>query len=64
MDDKVEIVAFVFDGPPLPPGPRFIETELLTGEGVGVGSWKRGDDGTWALLVPVPSDQIRRPPFD
>lgn len=46
------IVNFVFDGPPGPEGPRFIETELLDGTGVGVGTWmQRESDGCWVLQI-------------
>lgn len=60
MNDDVELIAFVFDGPPGPENPRFIDTEDPYGNSVGVGDWQDGGDGTWALVVPIPKDQIRR----
>jgi hypothetical protein len=57
-------IAIVFDGSPGPQAPRFIETErsngyCATGEGVGVGRWVDNRDGTWALLIRVPSEDVR-----
>ena len=40
----------VFDGPPGPEGPRFIEVEDLEGRSIKHGQWVEQSDGTWALL--------------
>lgn len=48
-------VDFVFDGPPGPEGPRFIETEDPdTGASIGVGKWLQRADGYWVLRVEIP----------
>ena len=44
-------VDFVFDGPPGPEGPRFVEVEDVTGRGVSVGEWIDRGNGLWALRV-------------
>ena len=42
---------FMFDGPPGPVFPRFIEThDAYTGRGVGWGKWIDNGDGTWSLI--------------
>ena len=44
-------VDFMFDGPPGPESPRFIEThDAYTGRGVGWGQWIDNGDGTWSLI--------------
>ena len=66
-----EKVNIVFDGPPGPTGGRFIETEDLEGNGVGIGEWVRypkenltnkhePDRGWWVLQIEVPADKVRR----
>lgn len=40
-----------FDGPPSPPGGRFVEVEL-DGASVDYGEWERDDDGYWLLVLP------------
>lgn len=44
----------VFDGPPGPYGPRFIEVESPPGTSVRAGEWVDRGDGTWALRLPAP----------
>ena len=58
-------IAIVFDGPPGPTPPRFVETEesngyCATGRGIGVGRWVNNGDGTWSLLINVPNEDIRK----
>ena len=53
-------VDVVFDGPPGPQGPRFIETEDMRRNGVSIGTWVERDDGHWALRILVPSATVRR----
>lgn len=62
---ELEEIAIVFDGPPGPEAPRFVETETsnnycATGTGIGVGRWVDNKDGTWALLLRVPSEDVQR----
>ena len=42
---------FMFDGPPGPVSPGFIEThDASIGRGVGWGKWLDNGDGTWSLI--------------
>lgn len=50
MTDKAGKVDIVFDGPPGPYGPRFIEVEI-EGKSVRLGKWVQRPDGLWALRV-------------
>lgn len=53
VDEPVS-VDLVFDGPPGPEGPRFIEAELTEGRrSVSVGEWLTRDDGYTVLRVKV-----------
>lgn len=42
---------FVFDGPPGPDGPRFIEVEDGYGNSLNVGEWMERSDGYWVLRL-------------
>jgi hypothetical protein len=42
----------VFDGPPAPEGPRFVEVENEDGRSIDFGEWIRRPDGYWALRFP------------
>lgn len=42
---------FVFDGPPGPEGPRFVECETPEGKSVNAGEWHQRADGLWELRV-------------
>jgi hypothetical protein len=44
-------VHLIFDGPPGPDGPRFIEAETPDGRSVRVGEWRQRPDGLWALVL-------------
>lgn len=44
-----EPVFVVFDGPPSHESGRFVEVETADGKGVGVGEWKKREDGLWTL---------------
>ena len=48
MDNYVDIV---FDGPPGPEAPRFIEVEGVNGESTQFGEWHQRNDGYWVLRV-------------
>lgn len=53
-DDTVEggenkHVDIVFDGPPSPDGPRFIEVEDATGKSFRLGQWVERPDGKFAI---------------
>lgn len=41
----------VFDGPPNPDGPRFIEVETDAGISTSLGEWVKRPDGYWALRI-------------
>ena len=49
----LKTVDIVFDGPPGPEGPRFVEVEDMKGAGVRVGEWMDRGNGLWALRVKV-----------
>ena len=44
-------INIVFDGPPGPEGPRFIEVETDGGRSIGVGEWQERRDGRWGLRI-------------
>lgn len=46
------IIDVVFDGPPGPDAPRFIEVEDEQGRSIRYGEWLERDDGAWVLRVP------------
>ncbi len=60
-DDPIHAVAavhtvdLVFDGPPGPEGPRFIEAERKDGTSISVGQWieSPGTNGWWRLRLTV-----------
>ena len=41
----------VFDGPPGPQGPRFVEVEDEQRRSIKVGEWVQRDDGYWVLRI-------------
>jgi hypothetical protein len=46
------MIDFVFDGPPGPEGPRFIEVEDHgTRRSLSFGEWVKRDDGSWSLQL-------------
>lgn len=45
------MIHFLFDGPPGPEGPRFIESETPDGKSVNAGEWHERPDGFWELRV-------------
>jgi len=61
-------VNFVFDGPPGPEGPRFVEVETLGGQSLRVGKWlkypRRKYDPAlanwWVLQVDVHDDEVEQ----
>lgn len=58
-DTRTAPIDFVFDGPPGPEGPRFIEAENMAGEGVNAGEWLQRPNGQWVLRVLVVRREIR-----
>lgn len=44
-------IDIVFDGPPGPQGPRFVEVEDAQGNSISVGRWIQRPDGYWVLRV-------------
>ena len=46
-----EYVDIVFDGPPGPQPPRFIEVEDSAGNSIKFGEWIERDDGDWVLRI-------------
>ena len=49
-------INIVFDGPPGPEGPRFVEVETDDGKSIGIGAmqigaWYKRSDGMWALRI-------------
>lgn len=60
---EITYIDFVFDGPPSPDGPRFIEAEDAGGRSIRVGEWSERPDGLWALRIPITSGfPAQRPP--
>lgn len=49
--DAPAAINIVFDGPPGPEGPRFIEVETDDGRSIRVGEWQRRQDGNWGLRI-------------
>lgn len=45
------MIHFLFDGPPGPEGPRFIESETPDGRSINAGEWHERPDGLWELRV-------------
>jgi hypothetical protein len=44
-------IDIVFDGPPGPGGPRFVEVEDEQRRSIKIGEWVRRDDGYWVLRI-------------
>jgi hypothetical protein len=44
-------IDIVFDGPPGPEGPRFVEVEDEQGRSIKIGEWVQRDDGYWVLRI-------------
>jgi hypothetical protein len=44
-------IDIVFDGPPGPEGPRFVEVEDEQRRSIKIGEWVRRDDGYWVLRI-------------
>lgn len=44
-------INIVFDGPPGPEGPRFIEVETDDGNSIRIGEWIETNAGCWALRI-------------
>ena len=48
---KPAVYHIVFDGPPAPDGPRFIEVETPDGKSINAGEWHCRPDGLWELRI-------------
>lgn len=59
MTSEAQEVFVIFDGPPGPDAPRFVEVETPEGQGVSV-QWHDRGDGTWALgpIVTIPALKV------
>ena len=44
-------INIIFEGPPPPMAPRFINVENDFGESIKCGEWIYNDDGTWTLKI-------------
>lgn len=51
---KQRYIYIVFDGPPGPDGPRFVEVEDDKGRSIDIGKWDVHDDQLWSLRIPDP----------
>ena len=64
MTEQLKALRIVFDGPPGPEGPRFVECETPDGRSVNAGEWRVRADGYWELRIntrPSPeADALRR----
>ena len=49
--DTLAAINIIFDGPPGPEGPRFIEVETDDGRSIRVGEWQQRQDGNWGLRI-------------
>ena len=49
--DTPAAINIIFDGPPGPEGPRFIEVETDDGRSIRVGEWQERKDGNWGLRI-------------
>ncbi len=56
---KLETIHVVFDGPPSAESGRFVEVETPDGVGIGVGEWVELEHGMWALVLRVPSEDVK-----
>ena len=62
--DTPAAINIIFDGPPGPEGPRFIEVETDDGRSIRVGEWQQRKDGNWGLrivalpLVTIGAEQV------
>ena len=52
-------IDIVFDGPPGPTAPRFVEVECPPGVGINIGEWLQRDDGFWVLRMSPPAFRTR-----
>jgi hypothetical protein len=48
-------IRIIFDGPPGPEPPRFVEVEDEEGNSIHVGEWIETTAGFWALRLPLSS---------
>jgi len=49
--DVAAFIDIVFDGPPGPEAPRFVDVEDGTGCSINAGKWEQGSDGYWVLRI-------------
>lgn len=50
LEARLAVVDVVFEGPPGPEGPRFVEVEI-GGTSISIGEWIERPDGRWALRI-------------
>lgn len=56
---RPEFISIIFDGPPGPEGPRFVEVEDRQGKSIKVGGWlEQADRGRWELRIPMEKSPI------
>jgi hypothetical protein len=53
----MDYIDIVFNGPPSPEGPIFVETEDSRGKSITFGEWSQRPDGYWALRIPADGRQ-------
>jgi hypothetical protein len=54
-DEDGGTIDVVFDGPPGPDGPRFVEVETPDGKSARRGEWLQREDGYWVLRIEDPA---------
>jgi hypothetical protein len=52
-NDPHRFVDVVFDRPPGPVAPCFVQVEDASGQSIRFGTWVERADGTWALRIPL-----------
>ncbi len=51
--ERAEPIHIIFDGPPSRESGRFVEVETPDGRSINAGEWVKRDDGLWALVIPL-----------
>ena len=55
-----QLINVVFDGPPGPVAPGFVEIETPAGKGLKIGEWKQRKDGRWVIEMMVICEEAAR----
>lgn len=58
----MEYIDVLFDGPPGPEGPRFVEVHDDDGNPIRIGAWIEGAHGRWSLRIPMAPPKPMAPP--